>query len=147
MIIKDIDQPSGEKPKQKAKSQKTAPRSKEPASQLSDPLMKEPIKSFLSRAQQELRVYIALENAWPRKRDGKIEKDDIPQGIIERLVDKNGKYQSPQFQKMFKKMWDDSKTKDRMTKYVSVCCAMNRVLIALLPRRRSTKLQPSSGKS
>ncbi|KAH9912832.1 uncharacterized protein B0H18DRAFT_1126742 [Fomitopsis serialis] len=95
------------------------PRAKDTASQSSDdPLTKEPMKSFLQRAQQELRVYIAVENAWPRKRGQRVEKFDVPQDIIELLVEKNAQYQADDFQETFQELWDNIKTKNRMIKYV-----------------------------
>ncbi|KAH9914244.1 uncharacterized protein B0H18DRAFT_959978 [Fomitopsis serialis] len=70
------------------------------------------------RAQQELRVYIAVENAWPRKRGQRVEKFDVPQDIIELLVEKNAQYQADDFQETFQELWDNIKTKNRMIKYV-----------------------------
>ncbi|KAH9911206.1 uncharacterized protein B0H18DRAFT_1129018 [Fomitopsis serialis] len=100
LIIKDVDQHSGRKGKKKVLPK--TPRAKDTVSQSSDdPLTKEPMKSFLQRAQQELRVYIAVENACPRKRGQRVEKFDVPQDIIELLVEKNAQYQADDFQETF----------------------------------------------
>ncbi|KAH9916706.1 uncharacterized protein B0H18DRAFT_1124116, partial [Fomitopsis serialis] len=122
LIVKDVEQHSGRKGKGKV-SQKAARAkdagAKDAASQSSnDPLMKEPIKSFLQRAQQELRVYIAVENAWPRKRGQRVEKFDVPQDIIELLVEKNAQYQTEDFQETYQELWENTKMKNRMIKYV-----------------------------
>lgn len=107
--------------KGKGKAQKTSSQTKDGTSQAKDtrePFMKEPIKGFLHRAQQRLRVYIALENAWPRVKGDRVEKTEVPKGIIEKLA-KEAKYQSPDFKGHFMKLWGDDKLQDKMIKYVS----------------------------
>lgn len=116
-----MDNPNS-KGKGKGKAAKATSQAKDGASQLRElsrePFMKEPIKSFLHRAQQKLRVYIAIENAWPRVKGDRVEKIEVPRGIIEKLA-KEGKYQSPEFRKQFTQLWADDKMQDRMVKYVS----------------------------
>ena len=85
-----------------------------------DLLNKDPLKGFMQRAQHEFRVYIALENAWPRKRNNVIEKREVPEQIIEMTSSKYEVYQSKAFKKLFKKVWKDDKMHDVMVKQVSV---------------------------
>ena len=47
-----------------------------------DFLSQEPIKGFLQRAQQEFRIYLATENAWPHKKSQHIQKMEVPQDVM-----------------------------------------------------------------
>ena len=85
-----------------------------------DPLDQEPFRSFLQLAQQEFRLYIALENAWPRKKDLKIEKWEAPEEMIQRTMNKHKTYQTKQFQSLFDEAWGNLKMKESMIRRVSL---------------------------
>ena len=84
-----------------------------------DLLNKDPLKGFMQRAQHEFRVYIALENAWPRKRNNVIEKREVPEQMIEMTSAKYEAYQGKAFKKLLRKVWADEKMHDLMVKQVS----------------------------
>lgn len=109
--------------------------------------MKEPVKSFLHRAMQELRVHIALENAWPRLKGTSMEKVVIPLIIIEDLQNLP-KYQADNFQKDFSPLWLDEKVKAKMGRYVSGCRLSNSILTMIsFPCLRSTGRRRKSDKN
>lgn len=83
-----------------------------------DLLNKQPLKSFMQRSQHEFRVYIALENAWPRKRNNIIEKREVPEQIIEMTARKYDVYQTKAFKKLFNKVWKDDELHEQMIKQV-----------------------------
>ena len=83
-------------------------------------LNKQPLKSFMQRAQHELRVYIALENAWPRKRNNVIEKREVPERIIAMTASKYEVYQTKTFKKLFSKVWKDDGLHELMIKQVRI---------------------------
>ena len=85
-----------------------------------DLLNRKPLKTFMQRAQHEFRVYIALENAWPRKRSNIIEKCEVPEQIIEMTAGKYEGYQGQEFQKLFRKVWKEDTLHEVMIKQVSV---------------------------
>ncbi|KAH9928610.1 uncharacterized protein B0H18DRAFT_953861 [Fomitopsis serialis] len=126
LIIQTIDN-ADSKNKGKAKVQKTSTRTKDVTStQLQDVkdvkdvkelFVKEPVKSFLHKAMQELRVYIALENAWPRLKGTSMEKLTIPINIMNDLQILQ-KYQTDEFQKDFAPLWSDEKIQAKMGRYV-----------------------------
>ncbi|EPS93767.1 hypothetical protein FOMPIDRAFT_94622, partial [Fomitopsis schrenkii] len=81
-------------------------------------LNKQPLKSFMQRAQHEFRVYITLENAWPRKRNNIIEKREVPERIITMTASKYEVYQTKTFKKLFGKVWKDDGLHELMIKQV-----------------------------
>ena len=85
-----------------------------------DLLNRKPLKTFMQRAQHEFQVYIALENAWPRKRSNIIEKREVPEQIIEMTAGKYEGYQGQEFQKLFRKVWKEDTLHEVMIKQVSV---------------------------
>ena len=85
-----------------------------------DPLEREPMRSFLLLAQQEFRVYIALENAWPRKKDNRIEKREVPEEMLEKTRKKHKTYQTKQFWALYQELWDNLKMRDAMVRRVSI---------------------------
>ena len=64
-------------------------------------LEKEPVKSFLQVAQQEFRVYIALENAWPRKKGRTFEQEDAPVQILRKVRDTYKQYKNESFRETY----------------------------------------------
>lgn len=85
-----------------------------------DVLTEEPMKTFLHLAQQELRVYIALENAWPRMKEGVMQKTEVPLDIMNKLIKKHEKYRTQPFQATYRQVCADPKMKNKMAKYVSI---------------------------
>ena len=85
-----------------------------------DLLNRKPLKTFMQRVQHEFRVYITLENAWPRKRSNIIEKREVPKQIIEMTAGKYEGYQGQEFQKLFRKVWKEDTLHEVMIKQVSV---------------------------
>ena len=85
-----------------------------------DLLNRKLLKTFMQRAQHEFRVYIALENAWLRKRSNIIEKREVPEQIIEMTAGKYEGYQGQEFQKLFCKVWKEDTLHEIMIKQVSV---------------------------
>ncbi|KAH9920347.1 uncharacterized protein B0H18DRAFT_1122076 [Fomitopsis serialis] len=77
------------------------------------------VRSLLGKAQQELRVYLALENAWPRMKKGVSEKHAATADIVERLITSNVRYQREDFQKKFEPNWAFQKTKNKIIAYVN----------------------------
>ena len=47
-----------------------------------DMLGQEPMRSFMQRAQHQLRAYIAVVNAWPRKQGNIMEKKEVPEEMM-----------------------------------------------------------------
>ena len=86
-----------------------------------DQLGQEPMKSFMLRAQHQLRAYIALVNAWPRKQGNSIEKREAPQEVIEQTLHMYPMYQTKEFLAVFNKVWGDLNVRDVMIKQVSGC--------------------------
>lgn len=84
-----------------------------------DQLGQEPMKSFMLRAQHQLRAYIALVNAWPRKQGNSIEKREAPQEVIEQTLHMYPMYQTKEFLAVFNKVWGDLNVRDVMIKQVS----------------------------
>ena len=84
-------------------------------------LGQEPMKGFMLRAQHELRAYIALVNAWPRKQGNSIQKREVPSEIIKQTARKYDMYQAKEFQVLFKKLWADLNVRDMMIKQVGTC--------------------------
>ena len=85
-----------------------------------DFLSQEPIKGFLQRAQQEFRIYLATENAWPRKKSQHIQKMEVPQDVMLNTVKKFDCYQTPQFKEAFDGLWAAPRARDKMARQVSV---------------------------
>ncbi|EPT02897.1 hypothetical protein FOMPIDRAFT_1047634 [Fomitopsis schrenkii] len=83
-----------------------------------DQLGQEPMKSFMLRAQHQLRAYIALVNAWPRKQGNSIEKREAPQELIEQTLHMYPMYQTKEFLAVFNKVWGDLNVRDVMIKQV-----------------------------
>lgn len=81
-------------------------------------LGQEPMKTFLHLAQQEFRVYIALENAWPRVKDGHIEKIEKPLEAMAAVIEKYDKYKTKAFQAIYKEAFEDEAMKAKMVRYV-----------------------------
>ena len=86
------------------------------------------VRSLLGKAQQELRVYLALENAWPRMKKGVSEKHAATADIVERLITSNVRYQREDFQKKFEPNWAFQKTKNKIIAYVRVSSPHHSVL-------------------
>ncbi|KAH9912803.1 uncharacterized protein B0H18DRAFT_960774 [Fomitopsis serialis] len=81
---------------------------------------KEPLKSFLHHAQQEFRVYLSLENAWPRvMKDGRMEKTEKPVEIMKMLMEKHERYKTERFLTAYNRAWADAVTHGRMIHYVA----------------------------
>ncbi|KAH9928608.1 uncharacterized protein B0H18DRAFT_1117802 [Fomitopsis serialis] len=61
------------------------------------------LKGFVQVVQQEFRVYLALENAWPRSRKhGFVEKTDSAAIIIKRVGEQHKAFQGEEFQAVYK---------------------------------------------
>ena len=99
-----------------------------------DFLSQEPIKGFLQRAQQEFRIYLATENAWPRKKSQHIQKMEVPQDVMLNTVQKFDCYQTPQFKETFDRLWAAPRARDKMARQVSLrhFCFVFRLLYAVL---------------
>ncbi|EPS92971.1 hypothetical protein FOMPIDRAFT_1056401 [Fomitopsis schrenkii] len=91
-----------------------------------DQLGQEPMKSFMLRAQHQLRAYIALVNAWPRKQGNSIEKREAPQEVIEQTLHMYPMYQTKEFLVVFNKVWGDLNVRDVMIKQVYKAAAQLR---------------------
>ena len=82
-------------------------------------LKTQPMKGFLLRAQQEFRVYLALENAWPRSmRKGLVEKHVAPTEIIKQTCKKYSVYDTKAFRSTFNELWKQEGAKDMIVRYV-----------------------------
>ncbi|KAH9919277.1 uncharacterized protein B0H18DRAFT_1122641 [Fomitopsis serialis] len=67
-----------------------------------DILAQEPWKTLVVRAQQDLRAYLALENAWPRKRGTDVEKKSVPKRIMQDIAKHHPSYaRNAEFQEDF----------------------------------------------
>lgn len=85
-----------------------------------DPLEQEEIKDFLLHCNREFRVYLTLENAWPRLTDdGRVQKHEAPVEVMERVIKRNRKYQTPEFRETYDRLFDNIAMRDKMTKSVS----------------------------
>ncbi|KAH9910182.1 uncharacterized protein B0H18DRAFT_1130544 [Fomitopsis serialis] len=84
-------------------------------------MTQEPLKSFLHHAQQEFRVYLSLENAWPRvMKDGRMEKTEKPVEIMKMLMEKHERYKTEKFLTAYNRAWADTTvTRGRMIHYVA----------------------------
>ncbi|KAH9927321.1 uncharacterized protein B0H18DRAFT_954453 [Fomitopsis serialis] len=83
-------------------------------------MTQEPLKSFLHHAQQEFRVYLSLENAWPRvMKDGRMEKTEKPVEIMKMLMEKHERYKTERFLTAYNRAWADAVTHGRMIHYVA----------------------------
>ena len=107
-----------EQQKPKRKKHVSTDKSKKAVKVSDDVLDQEPMRSFLQLAQQEFRLYIALENAWPRKKDHKIEKRQVPEEMIQKTMEKHKAYQTKQFRSAFDEHWSNLKTKENMIQRV-----------------------------
>ncbi|KAH9913743.1 uncharacterized protein B0H18DRAFT_960173 [Fomitopsis serialis] len=97
-------------PRKKADSKKSEAGKNEPTAGAYEKLMEDvDVRSLLGKAQQELRVYLALENAWPRMKKGVSEKHAATANI----------YQREDFQKKFEPNWAFQKTKNKIIAYVN----------------------------
>ena len=116
-------------PRKKADAKKSDAGKNEPTAGAYEKLMEDVnVRSLLGKAQQELRVYLALENAWPRMKKGVSEKHVATADIVERLITSNVRYQREDFQKKFEPNWAFQKTKHKIIAYVRVSSPHHSVL-------------------
>ncbi|KAH9911082.1 uncharacterized protein B0H18DRAFT_1129119 [Fomitopsis serialis] len=106
------------KGKGKAKAAGKAGANKDAPGDDDDPLAEPMIKALLQRAVQEFRLHLALENAWPRNKGGRIKKDEVPADIIMAIKKKYKVFRMPDFKEMFDARWDNQDVQDDMTGYV-----------------------------
>ena len=83
-------------------------------------IREEPIKSMLTRAQHEFRTYIVAANAWPRMKDGQVQKFLVPENCIMNTVDKYAVYKTTAFQKIFQELTMDPTAHNLMVNYVRI---------------------------
>ncbi|KAH9912425.1 uncharacterized protein B0H18DRAFT_961091 [Fomitopsis serialis] len=115
---------SEEKPQPKVKVAKAKAQGKKKGSKASkdeDPYAEldlEPMKSLVQHTQLEFRVYLSLENAWPRKNDKVIDRWDALLMMYDRVISKHKKYRAPKFKERYDELIEIDSIRKEMRRRV-----------------------------